>query len=632
MCGIAGILGRDGAGVEEVTLRRMAAPLAHRGPDDEGVYLDPQLRAGLAFRRLAIIDLEGGRQPVSNEQGTIWAVFNGEIYNYRELRTELLARGHHFRSMGDSETIIHLYEEHGERCFEKLAGMFAIAIWDERAGRLVLARDRLGKKPLVFARRGGRFYFASESKAILESTGCDATIDPQSLHDYFLFQYVPAPRCIFRDFAKLLPGHYAIIAADSHWPPVQTPYWTPPPPGARFSGSYGDAKHRLGELLESAVRKRLISDVPLGAFLSGGMDSSVVVALMRRLGVTPLRTYSIGFPDPRYDETRYARRIAAHFQTEHHEEVVTPHALEILDTLSYLYDEPFGDSSAIPTYYVSRAARRSIKVALTGDGGDEAFGGYDRYVAAHFAARLDGLPAFIRSACAAAGRLLPRGRAKSSSNRAARFLIALGRPAWRRYFSWIHVIPPESLAEGYQPHFRAALASDEPLEWFRRLFEDGGGIDDAQRGMRADLVSYLPYDLLTKVDIASMGCGLECRAPFLDHELIEFALALPTEWKVRRGCGKRILRDWAAGVLPPEILNRGKMGFGVPVGEWFRGELRDRLQATLLSSDSFCHQVFRVEWLRTLFDEHLSTRRNHEHALWLLLMLDSWQKRWRARL
>lgn len=629
MCGIAGILGRDG-GVEEDALRRMATPLTHRGPDDEGVYVDPQGRAGLAFRRLSIIDLDGGRQPISNELGTIWVVFNGEIYNYRALRDDLAARGHRFRTASDSETIVHLYEEFGERCFERLSGMFAIAIWDEPAGRLLLARDRLGKKPLLFARRGTNFYFASEAKAILALPGSDAAIDPQALHEYFLFQYIPAPRCIFRDFAKLLPAHYAIVTPDALWPPVQTAYWASPQP-ARFSGTYDDARERIGELLESAVRKRLMSDVPLGAFLSGGMDSSVVVALMRRLGVSPLRTFSIGFTDPRYDETRYARQIAAQFQTEHHEEIVTPRAVEILDTLSYLYDEPFGDSSAIPTYYVSRAARRSIKVALTGDGGDEVFGGYDRYVAAQLAARLDRLPTFLRNTAAAAGGLLPRGRAKSRSNRAARFLISLSQPAWRRYFSWVNVILPESLADGYQPRFRSSFSWDEPLAWFRGLFESGGETGDAQRGMRADLVSYLPYDLLTKVDVASMGCGLECRAPLLDHELIEFALSLPVDWKIRGGRGKRILRDWAAGILPPSIRNRGKMGFGVPIGEWFRGELRDRLRAALLSGESICREIFRPEWLNMLLEEHLSARKNHEHALWLLLMLDSWQKRWRVR-
>lgn len=622
-------MSQQSGGVTKDALRLMAAQLAHRGPDDEGAYVNPSGQVGLTFRRLSIIDLAGGHQPISNEDGSIWTVFNGEIYNYRELRAELEARGHRFRTVSDSETIVHLYEEIGERCFERLAGMFAIAIWDEPRGRLILARDRLGKKPLWYGRFGECLSFASEVKSLLALPGAAPRIDPQALHEYLLFQYVPAPHSIYRGFGKMLPGHYAIIQPHEIGEPRQVRYWTPTA-RAPFSGSYDDAREQLGALLTSAVRKRLIADVPLGAFLSGGIDSSIVVGLMRKLGVSPLRTFSIGFADARYDETHYARQVAAHFQTEHHEQVVSPQAVEILDTLSFLYDEPFGDSSAIPTYYVSQAARKSMTVALTGDGGDEGFGGYDRYMAAQYAAKLDFLPRALRALIAAGGDLLPRGRAKSHSNRAARFLHALAQPAWRRYFSWINIFTPDQLTGAYQPEFRETLSFDAPLEWFRATYESGREADAAQRCMETDVVSYLPYDLLTKVDIASMGCSLECRAPLLDHELIEFALSLPTQWKIRGGVGKRILRDWAADLLPAETLRRGKMGFGVPIGEWFRRELRDPIRTALLASDSICSRVFRRDWLHLLLEEHLSGARNHEHPLWLLLMLDRWQRRWSA--
>ncbi|MBL8877771.1 MAG: asparagine synthase (glutamine-hydrolyzing) [Phycisphaerales bacterium] len=614
--------------VDAAMLRALAAPLAHRGPDDEGAYVNADGSAGLAFRRLSIIDLAGGHQPLSNEDETIWSVFNGEIYNYRALRAELESRGHRFRTAGDSETVVHLYEELGERCFEKLAGMFAIAIWDDRRRRLVLARDRLGKKPLAFALGAGRLFFASELKSVLAAPNVRPRIDARAAHEYLLFQYVPAPRCIYQGFGKLLPGHYAIIEADRIEPPRQICYWSPPE-SVSFSGAYSDARRELDQRLTAAVEKRLIADVPLGAFLSGGIDSSIVVALMRRLGVSPLRTFSIGFADARYDESAHARRVAAHFQTEHHERMVTPRAMDLLDRLTFLYDEPFGDSSAIPTYLVSQVARESITVALTGDGGDEGFGGYDRYFAAQYAAGLDFLPGSARRAISALERLLPRGRAKSRGNRVARFLSALGQPAWRRYLSWVNVFTPEQLSAGYRPEFRERVEFDAPLAWFRGLHQSCEG-DSAYRCMRTDVLSYLPYDLLTKVDIASMGCSLECRAPFLDHELIEFALSLPTAWKMRAGVGKRILREWAADVLPPEILRRGKMGFGVPVGEWFRGELRDAIRSAVLSEESICARVFKRAWLERLLADHLNGARNHEHPLWLLLMLDRWQRRWGA--
>jgi asparagine synthase (glutamine-hydrolysing) len=393
----------------------------------------------------------------------------------------------------------------------------------------------------------------------------------------------------------------------------------------RFDGSYEDAKRRLDQLLTRAVEKRLLADVPLGAFLSGGVDSSVVVGLMHKLGASPLRTFSIGFEDPRYDEAPHARAVAKHFGTEHHEHVVTPQARGILETLAYHYDEPFADSSAIPTYYVSQWARESVTVALTGDAGDECFAGYDRYRAVRLAARFDWMPSFLRSAVAAAADLLPHSTPRSASNRAYRFLRALRLSPMQQYLQWISVFPPDMLRGVYRDDVADQLDLEEPLRWFEELFT---GASPAERAVHADIRSYLPYDLLTKVDIASMAVSLECRCPFLDHELVEFAASLPLEWRLGRLGTKHILKDWAADLLPHDILARSKQGFAVPVGQWFREELRDFLQSRVLGSDSLSLRLFRRDRLEELIAEHQSKRANHEHRLWALLMLELWAERW----
>lgn len=628
MCGIAGILSlAPGAAADPAELRAMTATLAHRGPDDTAEYLDPQHRCALGFRRLSIIDLATGRQPISNEDGRVWLTFNGEIYNFAELRSELEQAGHRFRTRSDAEAIVHAYEEWGEHGVTRLAGMFAFAIWDEPRGRLLLARDRFGKKPLVYATHRERLYFASEIKALLAVPGLPRELDSRALHEYLLFQYIPAPASIYRGVHKLPPAHLLACNARHATPLAPRRYWSLSAP-PRFAGSYEAARDRLGELLTGAVQKRLVSDVPLGAFLSGGVDSSIVVALMRRLGVSPLRTFSIGFRDPRYDETHYARLVAQRFQTEHHEQIVTPQATEILGTLAYHYDEPFGDSSAIPTYYVSRHTRQSVTVALTGDGGDELFLGYDRYRAAELASRFDRFPAPLRRALAALAAALPAHRPKSRTRRAARFLAALGMPPCRRYLSWVSIFAPTQLAAGYAPEFLRALDFDAPLRKFDQLHDATTGTP-AERANRVDFETYLPFDLLTKVDIASMACSLECRSPFLDHDLAAFALSLPPEWRMNRGGGKRILKDWADPLLPPELRHRPKMGFGVPVGEWFRGELREPLEAALLAPDALCARVFRRDWLASLVREHVASAANHEHPLWLLFMLEAWAERWK---
>lgn len=636
MCGIAGILSLSPhSRITVDDLRPMAAAIAHRGPDDEGFHVDAQGRCGLTFRRLSIIDLASGHQPLSNEDGTIWLVFNGEVYNFRQLRADLERRGHRFATLSDSETIVHLYEDLGPACFEKLEGMFAIAIWDSTRGILTLARDRVGKKPLTYAITGDRLYFASEAKSILALPGVPRELDPQALHEYLIFQYVPAPHSIYRGFRKLPPGHLATIHAGRHHPPTPRAFWTVPQPAARnpkqavTPKEQTDLLARLDTLLTRAVEKRLISDVPLGAFLSGGIDSSIVVGLMRKLGVSPLRTFSIGFAEAKYDESQFARLVAQRFQTEHHEQIVTPKAGEILDILAYHYDEPFADSSAIPTYLVSKFTRESVTVALTGDGGDECFGGYDRYRALGLTRQIDRVPRGLRSMMSGLAGVFPHGQPKSLSHRAHRFLSSLPFSPARRYMSWIEVFPPAMLAAGYTDDFARRLHPQAPIEWFEKLLSGPGSLE--ARANHADFASYLPYDLLTKVDIASMACSLECRCPLLDHELIEFAVSLPDELRFRAG-GKHILKTWARDLLPPEILSRPKMGFGVPVGLWFRSELKADLEDALFASDSLCTRIFRATWLRDLFDSHAAGRRNHEHRLWALFMLECWHRAWSPRL
>jgi asparagine synthase (glutamine-hydrolysing) len=632
MCGIAGIvaLAPDGR-VDESHLHVMAGEVRHRGPDDEGFYVDTDHRCGLAFRRLSIIDVGGGHQPLSNEDGTVWLVFNGEIYNYRELRDALRRFGHEFATESDSEVIVHAYEQWGDEFVARLHGMFALALWDEPRQRLFLARDRLGKKPLVYGRFDDRLLFASEPKAILALPGIPRQLNATALDSYLVLQYVPAGEIsdsIFSGLRQLAPGHALVVDRRACVTGPQKRYWYVPSGATRFQGTYEEAKSRLGDLLTRAVEKRLISDVPLGAFLSGGIDSSIVVGLMRKLGVSPLRTFNVRFEDARYDESRYARLVAKHFGTEHHEQTVTPQAREVMDTLAYHFDQPFADSSAIPTYYLSRHTRQYVTVALSGDGGDECFAGYDRYRAAAICERAARAPRWMRRTAAGLGRILPHGRAKSLGSRLHRLLSVIDRRPAERYLDWICVFAP--FGAGYQKDFekRTKRAVGYAADFIAELY-DGATGTAAERAIYTDFCSYLPYDLLTKVDIASMACSLECRCPFLDHELVEFAQSLPIEWRLGGRAGKKILKDWARDLLPPEILDRPKMGFGVPVGEWFRAELRDELRQTLTATDSLAAQIFEPAWLANLIDEHQSARGNHEHRLWALFMVEHWYRRWK---
>ncbi len=613
----------------------MTEVLRHRGPDDEGAHReDYRARPGypsapgvaLGHRRLAIIDLAGSRQPLANEDGSVWVVFNGEIYNYVELRRRLEGSGHRFRTSGDTEVLVHLYEDEGPEFLEHLLGMFALAVWDSGRGQLLLARDRLGKKPLVYRHEPGRLLFASELKSILQVPGVPRAIDPGALDAYLTYQYVPHPRTIFQGMRKLPPGCYALYRDDRL---EVRPYWRPDfrREVARPASQYAE---ELRETLADAVRLRLQSDVPLGAFLSGGIDSTIVVGLMKKLGAEPVRTFSIGFPVSEYDETRYARLAAEALGTVHEEFRVEPDAVEVLPKLVWHYDEPMADSSAVPTWYVAERTRRHVTVALTGDGGDELFAGYPRYRAVDLARRLDQLPAALRRVLGARiwQRLPASPRQKSFLRRFKRFAEMLSLGPRRRYLEWIAIFNEARRAELYTDEFVAQLPESDPFEFLDSAFARADGRDQVTATSLADLVTYLPCDLMTKVDIASMAHGLECRQPFLDHRVVELAAATPLWLKYRRGRGKRILIETFADVLPRAIRRRGKMGFGVPLDHWFRGPLREFAREVLLHERTLDRGYFRPEAVRALVEEHQSGRFDHSYRLWALVVLELWHRCW----
>jgi asparagine synthase (glutamine-hydrolysing) len=636
MCGITGAVwtAADKA-IDESTLRRMVEVLRHRGPDDEGFHASElQVRPGygvmpgvaLGHRRLSIIDVAGGHQPMGNEDGTVWVVFNGEIYNHRDLRRRLEGTGHRFCTRCDTEAIVHLYEDEGPGALEHLNGMFAIAIWDARRAQLLLARDRLGQKPLVYRVEPDRLLFASELKSLLEVADVPRELSPRALDAYLTYQYVPHPQTIFRGIAKLPPGHYAVYREGRL---DVRPYWQPDfnreedRPAREYAGE-------LRELMTSAVKLRLQSEVPLGAFLSGGIDSTIVVGLMSKLAGGPVRTFSIGFPVKEYDETRYARLAAERFGTEHEEFRVEPNAVEVLDKLVWHYDEPFADSSAIPTWYVSELTRQHVTVALSGDGGDELFAGYPRYRAVRLASRFDRLPAALRRVLAGGyWQYFPgSARYKSIRRRLKRFMTALAKPPGRRYLEWIAIFNESQRAELYCDEFLASLPNVDPIEFLETARARSSGRDPVTSTSLTDLVTYLPCDLMTKTDIASMAHGLECRQPFLDHRVVEAAARMPVARKFARGRGKRILLEAFSDLVPKPIRRRPKMGFGVPLDHWFRGPLAEFAREVLLDPRTQGRGLFRPEATGRLLDEHVAGKSDHSYRLWALLVLELWQRRW----
>ena len=636
MCGITGAVWNEARrAIGRETLLRMTSALRHRGPDDEGGHLEEirlsraegtTVGVALGHRRLSIIDLGGGHQPMPNEDESVWVVFNGEIYNFASLRRRLEGGGHRFRSHSDTEVLVHLYEEMGPEFVTALNGMFAIAIWDARHGRLVLARDRLGQKPLVYRREPGRLLFASELKSLLELPDLPREVDPQALDLYLTYQYVPHPHTIYKGFSKLPPGHFGVWE-NGQWAVHR--YWSPDfnRQVDRPAEQYREA---LRETLTSAVRLRLQSEVPLGAFLSGGVDSTIIVGLMQQAVRQPVKTFSIGFPIAEYDETSFARQAASHLGTEHHEFRVEPEALEILPQLVWQYDEPFADSSAIPTWYVSQQTRQHVTVALTGDAGDELFAGYPRYRAVRLAHWIDHLPLAAKRVLFGRWwqRLPASPRQKSFRRRLKRLVSALAMPPARRYLEWIAIFNESRRAELYEEEFVRRLDDRDPLEFLNAAFAAVRDRDPVSQVSLVDLMTYLPCDLMTKVDIASMAHSLECRQPFLDYRVVELAIGMPVALKMRGLRGKRILMETFAELIPPDIRRRPKMGFGVPLDHWFRHELRELTHDVLLAPETLQRGYFRPESLRRLVQEHVEGRFDHSYRLWALLFFELWHRRW----
>jgi asparagine synthase (glutamine-hydrolysing) len=623
MCGIAGFVDREDRGRADTTaastalVRAMCDVIRHRGPDDDGVFVGDG--AALGMRRLSIIDLSGGHQPIRNEDGSVWVVFNGEIYNYRELRAELIGRGHLFATDTDTETIVHAYETWGEDAFARLRGMFGIAIWDRRQHTLLLARDRVGIKPLHFAQRAGRLYFGSEIKSILAAGAVDRTLDVAALEHYLSFLYTPADSTIFTGIEKLPPGH--LLRWHDGTATIKR-YWSLPGDES-FPGSIDEASEMLGGVLADAVRSHMISDVPIGALLSGGVDSSLVVGLMARASSRPIKTFSIGFDEPAFDELDGARRIADHFGTDHHEMVVRPDALAVVQQLVEHFDEPFGDSSAVPTWYVSQMARRHVTVVLSGDGGDELFGGYDRYLPNARVERFDAVAGSIgRRAAATAWPLLPHGVTGKN------FLRHVAQDQAGRYVESVGFFQPDEMQALLSPELHERLGSQSAAAAAIERFAGTAHLPWPSRMMRFDFETYLPEDILTKVDRMSMAHSIESRVPLLDHNVVSFAASLPSDMKLRGRTRKRVLKQAAAAVLPAEVFTRPKHGFGVPIGAWFRSPLRDFVVDTLQSPRAVQRGYFEPAFVDRVVREHLSGRRDHTLRLWQLLMFELWHRQY----
>ncbi len=606
--------------VDAALLRRMNDRIAHRGPDAEGYHLEGPV--GLASRRLAIIDLDTGQQPISDEEGKIWVVFNGEIYNHPELREELLRRGHRLRTRTDTETLVHLYQDHGDGLVHHLRGMFAFALWDAPRRRLLLARDRLGKKPLFYSRLNGAFVAASEIKALLPHPGLDTSLDLEALDLYLTYQSVPAPLSIFRGLRKLPPAHLMVVEngridIQRYW---RVPTREPLPMDER------ECREEILRRLREAVRLRLVSDVPLGAFLSGGIDSSLVVALMQEASSRPVKTFCIGFPEQQYSEIPHARAVARHFGTDHHEFIVHPDVVELLPRLARAYDEPFADHSAVPSYYVARETRRHVTVALNGDGGDESFAGYLSYLPCQIYRYTDRIPPWLRRGLAACTVIAkPLATRMRLARRARGLLQRLAIPPLERYARLHHHFGPEHKRDLYTTEFARAVDGVDPHADLERFFQDDGTPTLLDRMLAADLETYLPNTLLVKMDIASMANSLEARSPFLDHTLVEFAARIPAHLKLRGWTPKYILRRAAEAYLPADILKRRKQGFSLPVDPWFRGELRGYVHEVLLCPRALQRGYFREAGIRRLLKEQ-QLGMEHGMRLWILLMLEIWHQ------
>ena len=641
MCGIVGFrTNRDFSRLRDA-LPEATSRLVHRGPDDTGLFFDQESGVGLGHRRLSVIDLsEAGRQPMASDDGMVNIVYNGEIYNFQEIRSTLAGHGHHFRTETDTEVILKAYMEWGMDCLTRFVGMFALALWDSRSRLLFLARDRLGIKPLYYHFTPGELIFASELKALMAFKGFPRDIDPDAVPLFLHYQYIPSPRTVFKDTFKLLPGRYAVF--DGQDIRIRS-YWELPHIDRTSKGrdrSEEDVFTELDHLLTQAVSDRLVSDVPLGALLSGGIDSSIVVALMQKVNTSPVRTFSIGFNEPAYNEAPWALKVAEHLGTDHTDFYVTPkEAMDVIPRLPEIYDEPFADSSAIPTFLVSRLARSQVTVALSGDGGDEQFCGYVRYWSTRAMATAfqripgpakEGLglvldkipPTWVERCYLPWRRFLPQ-----------RFRLANFPDKWEKF---IKLLGQTSIQDLYR--MTICLWSEKELDrlmgrdirdcQYEEIFRETGNWPLLSRLMRVDQKTYLPDAMLTKVDRASMAVGLEVRVPLLDHRVVEFTSTLPDRLKYKRGRGKYLLRRLLARYVPEELFERPKMGFGVPIEDWFRGELKEMLLDYLSPERLTKEGLFDHNLVEEKIKEHLSGKANHQYRLWALLMWEMWRERW----
>lgn len=623
MCGIVGQYNFNGTPVDEHLIRQMNAQLVHRGPDDDGYYMDTVV--GFGSRRLSIIDLNTGHMPIGNEDDSVWITFNGEIYNFLELRQDLLLRGHKFKTRTDTEVIVHLYEEYGVDCLQHLNGMFALAIWDSSRQRLLLARDRLGKKPLVYSVLPDGVVFASEIEALRKHPGISTELDYEALDLYMTMMYIPSPFTIYKAIRKLRPAHY--LLAEKGQVKIER-YWDIPY-GHKRKVSKDEAVAELRELMTDAVQRRLISDVPLGAFLSGGLDSSAIVALMSGLMREPVKTFSIGFEADDFNELNFARQIAERYRTDHHEFIVKPELLKVVPELLRHYGEPYGDDSAVATYYVSKLAREHVTVALTGDGGDETFGGYPRYASALNPLRM--LPDYIRDGAHSAARSIelrnPRrflGAFKGTALGAAGIASEIGKPihAFANRMTFLNTKTRNQL---YSENLRKKIKLSD--SWLvRSLPESKAGWLALDKMFYLDQSIYMVDDILVKVDIASMANSLEVRCPILDYRIVEWSASLPPEMKVHRGETKKLFRLAFSDMLPPEILGRQKMGFAMPIDEWIRGELYEITRDYLTDQTSRERGLFNQNRIVDMLDRHKEGSDRYGLQLWLLVMFEIWMR------
>lgn len=631
MCGICGIVDFTGGLIHKDLLRRMNDILIHRGPDEEGYYFNPSTNnpsVALGHRRLSIIDLSSGQQPLSNEDKTVWIIFNGEIYNFQELRTILEEKGHTFRTHSDTESIVHAYEEWGEACVERLRGMFAFAIWDEKKNKLLLARDRLGIKPLYYYRNSEKIVFASEIKAILQDSSVKREIDLEALSDYLSLLYVPAPKTMFRNIHKLPAGHILVYTAGGF---QVKEYWDVSFAQAQDK-SEKEWMEEICQLLTETVRIRLISEVPLGAFLSGGVDSSSVVALMANLMSEPVITNSIGFKEAAFNELDYAREVSRLFHCNHHEYTVTPDALAVIDKLAFHYDEPFADSSAVPTYYVSQVAKENVTVALSGDGGDENFAGYRRYFYDRLENRIrQALPqALRRTAVAGLAQIYPKADWLPQVFRAKSLLTNLSLSPAQAFFYSVSQLLPGVKEKLLSERVRETIKGYDTASIFNTYFDKVAAqtADPLSRVQYIDMKTYLVDDILTKVDRASMAHALEVRVPILDHKFVELVATIPSHLKLNGRKSKYIFKKAMSGLLPEGVLYRKKMGFVIPVQRWFRKEIKTLSEEILFSPEARGRGLFEYTFIEKLWQEHQQGIGNHSSVLWAVLMFEKWYERW----